>query len=212
LGSFQSTHFHIRSKARQPLRKKSNSNLVNDTATTTNNHNHNTSNGKSVHLMYYIHIIEAGKVRLHQCLYFLYKMLQPYSFLLLYCHTDNLVLALADQTIEKCVNPIRSSEFQQFKSLFLTEGDEPGCLRKEWDTQNDLHWLFISPRICTYILLNTLTQDGYAKFSSLNNVPIGQLYQLAKRMLYKQPCYITQERRVCKYIDRKTEYILMKFL
>lgn len=141
----------------------------------------------SVSLPIFVHIIEGGKMRLHQCLTFIQAVTRPNSVRFLYCNIDNMILATAESTLEKCIAQDQHQIYHKFKNtIFNQEGEKgPGKLKLEWTSfrQDDPKpWHFISPRLCTYVLhYNQFDQcdAGHGKMSSFKDLNLRQMYQVA---------------------------------
>lgn len=185
LGCVKNVHFHLRSKPCSMQHKT------------------------SIYLPYYICIIEEAKRRLHECLYGLSAWSQPFSIRLMYSNTDNLILALTKATLQECQTLDATS--CNNSNLLITTSHQPGCLELKWTTTHLKDWIFISPKLCSYIVLDGLGQDGFAKFTSLNQCSLQDLFRIAQTLLSQQPCIVTQQRRQHKLIDRSiisVQYIL----
>jgi hypothetical protein len=198
IGSFNDIEFHIRKKTPVVNAKKI-KNLENYKS--------------SVNLMTYIFITEAGKSRLHECLYYMYLHMKPFSFKLLYSNTDNLVLAFSDSEVFNCVDPNLQLAFKTTFSDYLTRDLSltPGKLKHEWITIKNVFWQFVSPQICTYVLNypSKNQMSGVSKFSGLKNVEIEQSFSIADNLFKNLPVQVTQQRRINKKItlDKKTVVI-----
>ena len=177
LGYFKKIHFHLRSKPCRSQRQQQQS--------------------TSIYLPYYIFIIEEGKRRLHECLYKLSAWTsEPYSLRLMYSNTDNLILAVTTATLEE------SQTSDLMCKQLLTTSHQPGYLEQKWTTSHLNNWIFISPKLCSYIVLNQSGDDGFSKFTSLNQCTLQELFVIAQSLLHQQPCTVTQQRRKHKLSNR----------
>lgn len=156
----------------------------------------------TVSLPIFVHIIEGGKMRLHQCLTFIEAVSKPNSIRFLYCNIDNMILASTEESFEKCIHPCKIPFFAKFKhTIFNGVGEKsPGKLKLEWTTSahsqtqkckggSGTTWHFISPRLCTYVLHYSQHSDGndvnsgHGKMSSFKNLNLNEMYRIASSLL-----------------------------
>jgi hypothetical protein len=108
----------------------------------------------------FVGIIEYGKLRLSQMLSFLEAHISPANMRHLYSHVDNLVLALATDTIQEAVEPSKLHSFNALKHLYFGGGGNssssnnpaaavaaaaPGMFKQEWSVGAEENWKFVTP-------------------------------------------------------------------
>jgi hypothetical protein len=106
----------------------------------------------------FVGIIEYGKLRLSQMLSFLEAHISSANMRHLYSHVDNLVLALATDTIQEAVEPSKLHSFNALKHLYFGGGRNssnntaaaaataaPGTFKQEWSVGAEENWKFVTP-------------------------------------------------------------------
>ena len=152
----------------------------------------------------FVTIIDLGKMRWGQCLHFIQKMSRPHSVQLLYAHIDNMILALADLSLDLLqIQPDPASEAMSPYLAPLAAADAtgpplPGQLKLEFSlTAPD--WSFASPYPCFYSV-----RGGPSKTSSLNNLTSAQSFEYALLLLAGIPATVPQIRSTHKVSHTQT--------
>ena len=161
----------------------------------------------------YACIAEYGKMRLNACLRFVLRVARPHSVRVCYSQVDNLVLALAEPTLEETVAPGLESYFRGEQGNYFTATSDPGKLKLEWSvsTEQEGPWKFVSPRPCSYAVNLNLVDKEQSKMSCVNNLSSRQAYEACSRMLDRQPVTFVQERRVNRLLGTATRQVEITF-
>ncbi len=186
----------------------------------------------NVALPLYVSVVEYGRLRLLECLTFLFRVTRPGALKLCYSQVDCAVVAMAGHSLEETIDPALRSTFESEKKDYFTTTGEPGLLKNEWlvstlDFPNG--WKFASPYTCCYALVEANKEDnlylgdnlpalkkiklddggssaagGHSKASSFNNISTETVYLMACNSLDCVDMKIPQERRVNKMLNTGT--------
>ena len=158
----------------------------------------------------FINIIEFGKMRLNQILYFFATHFRPYSYKICYINIDSIVAVLSRDSLFQLAIAPESIQFQSlFTDIFLT--NNPGSMKLEWTIPSQTEWKFISPFIRCYAIRTNTDLLQKHKISSLKAISSDQAYQTNEALLNKQTITINQLRRVDKQLNTKTQTIPITF-
>ena len=162
----------------------------------------------------YASVVEFGKLRLLECLEFLFDTVRRGAVRVLYSQVDNLVLALSADDLEGVVYEARRAYFDFARDAFF--GDSPGKLDEKWkvSTASPLasgaaSWQFASARVCSYGLevrdAEGTPLSGHAKMSGLVGVSSGDAFESNRRLLQGLPgLSFEQERRTNSLLNEDT--------
>jgi hypothetical protein len=158
----------------------------------------------------FVMIIEFGKLRMSKILCFFDQFLLPFQFKHLYSHVDNVILALATDTLEDAVDPKKLPLFlKESKNFFIS--NTPGHLKLEWIIFKEQEWKFATSHCMNYALLTNNQLKNVSKNSSLNNVSIQDSYDYALKLLNNQTVKVNQTRRVNKIINMDVKTTLFVY-
>ena len=158
----------------------------------------------------FVNIIEFGKLRLNQIMYFFATHFRPYSYKICYINIDSIVAVLSrDNLLQLAIAP----ESIQFQSLFtdIFQSDLPGSMKLEWTIPSRTEWKFISPFIRCYAIKTDTNLLQKHKISSLKAISSDQAYEATNALLSKQSFTFNQLRRVDKQLNTKTQNIPITF-
>jgi hypothetical protein len=142
-------------------------------------------------------VVEYGKTRISQILCFLEKYLDASKFRHLYTNVDNLVLCLAENSIDECVPAEKMDEYLREKENFF-QPSEPGHLKLEW-IEESTDWKFCTGMTQNYAILAG-PRNSRHKNSALSCVTSQQSYDMSCSLLDRQRVKVTQIRRENKLL------------
>ena len=149
----------------------------------------------------YVSIVEFGKMRMTQILHLLDYFIDSLNVRHLYTNIDNIIIALAQPTLEDSIKPELKEQFLAIQQNYFTP-NKPGHFKQEYYFTLDQCWKFVSPLMQNYaIITENNTQSSVHKNSSLNYLSSQQSYDYSLKLLNREPINITQTRRVNKAIN-----------
>ena len=158
----------------------------------------------STPLPIFIGIIEFGKKRLNEIIYFLHLNLRSNAFKICYVHIDSLVVAFSTNDIlEAFKTPPTNILLTQFQNIF--QSNNPGSMKIEWHVPANAQWEFVSPMPRYYAIIANNPKYLKHKISSLNKVTTTQTFNAAISLLNKNSVIFEQTRRTKKCINTVTK-------
>ena len=160
-------------------------------------------------------IIDVGKVRLAQCLDFIYTVARPGSVKLLYTHIDNLILATSSPDTLQHIVPVSQQDYfsKHYATFFASPNTapQPGQLKCEFHVTTG-QWQFASPHACFYTLVNDQdhAQDNVCKTASLNHLSHETAFRCAVDLLDKKAVTVVQQRRINKLSHLNTHQVVLQ--
>lgn len=175
-------------------------------------------------------VIEYGKKRLHECLFYLHLLTRPTAIKFMYSNVDNLIFVLSEYELEDTFkttlqHPNKQNAVKIVKDSFLNQ-NEPGKLKYEWNLVKDIanfdhQWVYASHMTCFYVagFLETTGDDttlnndgGHGKCSSLKNLSFQEMYRHYQNMKQDGVSIVSQKRRINKMLNMDCEIKKMKFV
>lgn len=142
----------------------------------------------------YVAVVERGKLRLIELLNFFQKHLPPNSFRLAYSNTDGVHLVFSEEDYDSLVAETARPQFEQDKSLLVSEDKVPGRFKLEWHVKNDFS--YVSPQIFQYAVIGR--DVSLAKWSGVSRIGAPEAYAKSCELLEKGLVSVQQERRADK--------------
>ena len=148
----------------------------------------------------YVSIVEFGKMRMTQILHLLDYFIDSLNVRHLYTNIDNIIIALAQPTLEDSIKPELKEQFLAIQQNYFTP-NKPGHFKQEYYFTLDQCWKFVSPLMQNYAIITENNTQSVHKNSSLNYLSSQQSYDYSLKLLNREPINITQTRRVNKAIN-----------
>ena len=161
----------------------------------------------SSYLPFHLTVIENGKLRLVEFLTFLQEHLYAGSFVLLYSNIDSLHLAFGEREWPtKLVPPEKQQIFSQQLPTFVSDRKIAGRFVLDWTV--DEQFLYVTAMTKNYAILSSGLDK--TKWCGVNNIsPLEGYFKSCE--LLDGGTWVTQERRINKLQDLKTEIKNMFF-
>ena len=155
-----------------------------------------------VPLPWFVTIIEHSKLRIIQCLHFLNIHFGPQNVKLIYSNVDNLVIALAGNSLVESVLPFREWSFINHLEDFIYHEKLPGLLKKEWSYHQEHNWKVVTCRIQHLVVVS---EEAHLKTSGIKFDSPEEAYETGVKMLHGIKTLVTQQCRVNRIAGLETE-------
>lgn len=163
-------------------------------------------------LVLFVQIIEFGKQTLNRAVQTLQKHIRPTAMQILYSNVDNLILALAGDSLADVLKlPSLEGQQQFFREWSPLSGNLPGQLKEEWCHTSSELWRFVSPCRMFHVLLTQEDKESHHKSALFTGLPTEEAFKVAMSVLKKQHIQIEQEKKRAKLVGTDTHKVIYNY-
>ena len=158
----------------------------------------------------FVNIIEFGKLRLNQILFFFHVYFRPRAYKICYINIDSIVAVISTDNLFQIARAPQSETFQLlFSDIF--QNNVPGSMKLEWTIPSQIQWRLVSPLIRCFAIKSDDPNLDMHKISSLKAISSEQAFETTRALLNKESITVSQSRRIDKVLNTKTHVIPVTF-